>query len=195
METYLETAARNLSRAREILRRSGIREAWEEAGAEVRTVGSLRTGLLMKHLDIDLHVYTGTLRPEQGFAVIARIAARTAVRRMEFLDLSATDEKCLEWHLYLPDEEGDLWQVDMIQILKGSRYDGHFGRIADRIAARLTPELKRTILRIKHDVPDGTKAAGIEICRAALDDGITDYQEFIRWKRTHPDGSSMEWLP
>lgn len=35
-----------------------MRELWQEAGARAEVVGSLRSGLLCRHLDIDLHVYT-----------------------------------------------------------------------------------------------------------------------------------------
>lgn len=43
-------------RAHEVICRSGIREAWERIGAKVNQVGSMATGLLMKHRDIDFHI-------------------------------------------------------------------------------------------------------------------------------------------
>ena len=63
MEEILRLAARNTERAREIVDRLRLYERWQAAGAEVRAVGSLRMGLLMKHLDIDLHLYTERLDP------------------------------------------------------------------------------------------------------------------------------------
>ena len=48
----------------------------------------------------------------------------------------------------------------MIHIVSGSRYDGHFERVADRIAAALTPETRRTILQLKFETPDDEKIAG-----------------------------------
>lgn len=83
--------------AHALLRATRLRERWEARGAEVHLVGSLATGLLLRHLDIDLHVYTPTLDPADGFA----IAAALAPRRLEFRDLSDTPERCLEWHLWL----------------------------------------------------------------------------------------------
>lgn len=56
-DEILETISRErCARARDILRRSGIVEAWRDAGAQVEIVGSLRMGLIMKHRDIDLHI-------------------------------------------------------------------------------------------------------------------------------------------
>ena len=53
MENILEIAAANQQRAREVIRDTGLEAAWRAAGAEPNLVGSLRTGLLMKHRDID----------------------------------------------------------------------------------------------------------------------------------------------
>ena len=66
--------------AHALLRATRLRERWEACGAEVCLVGSLATGLLLRHLDIDLHVYTLTLNPADGFA----IAAALAPSRLEF---------------------------------------------------------------------------------------------------------------
>ena len=53
-----ELAARNQETAYQVIRKSGVVPAWESIGAEVHLVGSLKTGLLMKHRDIDFHIYT-----------------------------------------------------------------------------------------------------------------------------------------
>ncbi len=66
-------------RAREVIRQSGIREAWEGIGAKVNQVGSVATGLLMKHRDIDFHIYTDTLDAAESFKAISQSApARTS---------------------------------------------------------------------------------------------------------------------
>ena len=75
-DEILETISRERCvRARDILRRSGIVEAWREAGAQVEIVGSLRMGLMMKHRDIDLHIYSAPLTLDRSFAAMSRIAA------------------------------------------------------------------------------------------------------------------------
>ena len=51
----LELAKRNQQKAWEIIEDTRIVRIWEGIGAKVNLVGSLRTGLLMKHRDIDFH--------------------------------------------------------------------------------------------------------------------------------------------
>lgn len=82
--------------AREVIRQSGIREAWESIGAKVNQVGSMATGLLMKHRDIDFHIYTDKLDATESFKAISRICVNPNVIRLEYRNLAATDEACLE---------------------------------------------------------------------------------------------------
>ena len=84
MKTILALAAGNQQRAREIIREMGLHEAWQAVGARTEEGGSLRSGLLCKHLDIDLHVYSPTpLRVERSFDAADRIAAHPRNRRKE----------------------------------------------------------------------------------------------------------------
>ena len=48
----LDLARRNQQKARKIIEDTKIIPIWESIGARVNLVGSLSTGLLMKHLDI-----------------------------------------------------------------------------------------------------------------------------------------------
>lgn len=76
METdYLKLAAENQKRAREVIAELRIEQIWQRYGATVNLVGSLATGLLMKHRDIDFHVYTAA-EPEVAvsFAAMAELA-------------------------------------------------------------------------------------------------------------------------
>ena len=52
----LDLARRNQQKAWKIIEDTKIIPAWESVGARVNLVGSLNTGLLMKHLDIDFHI-------------------------------------------------------------------------------------------------------------------------------------------
>ena len=56
-----ELARQNQQSAWKVLEDTCIIEAWERIGATVRLVGSLRTGLLAKSRDIDIHIYTDRL--------------------------------------------------------------------------------------------------------------------------------------
>ena len=68
----LELAKRNQQKAWEIIEDTRIVRIWEGIGAKVNLVGSLRTGLLMKHRDIDFHIYTSPLDLSASFREIGR---------------------------------------------------------------------------------------------------------------------------
>lgn len=181
-------------RALEVIRLAGIREAWEGIGAKVNKVGSLAMGLLMKHRDIDFHIYTDTLDLQESFKAISRICANPKVTRLEYRNLSATEEACLEWHEWYS-LDGEEWQIDMIQILKGSRFDGHFEHVAERIKSVLTPETRRAILELKALTPADEHIMGIEYYQAVIADGIRSYGQFSTWREEHPADGINLWCP
>lgn len=195
MDIIEETARSIRLRAEQVIRDARIEEIWRSVGAEPRRVGSLRSGLLMKHRDIDYHIYSAPLQLEQSFAAMARIAADPAVEQIVCRNLLHTDEACVEWHATYRGRDGELWQLDMIHIVRGSRYDGYFERAADRIAAALTPETRRAILQLKYDTPDDVKIAGIEYYVAVLRDGVRTGSEFAAWRCSHPLTGIVEWMP
>ena len=187
-------AQNNLKKALQVIEKSCVRQAWESIGATVNQVGSMAMGLLMKHRDIDFHIYTDKLDIAESFKVIQKICANPAVRSMEYRNLADTEEACLEFHVrfILDDEE---WQIDMIQILKGSQFDGYFEHVAQRIKEVLTPETRRTILELKCLTPDDEHIMGIEYYQAVISDGIRSYQEFIQWRKNHPVNGIVNWCP
>ena len=188
------TAGKNFEKALRIIEKSGVRQAWESIGATVNQVGSMAMGLLMKHRDIDFHIYTERLNISESFAVIQKICADPAVTRMEYRNLADTEEACLEFHIWFMQDDEE-WQIDMIQILKGSQFDGYFERVAERIKAVLTPETRRTILELKYLTPDNEHIMGIEYYQAVIADGIRSYPEFIQWRKTHPSNGIVNWCP
>ena len=177
-----------------VIKKSGVRQAWESIGATVNQVGSMAMGLLMKHRDIDFHIYTEKLDIAKSFEVIKKICDNPAVTRLEYRNLADTEEACLEFHIWfmLDDEE---WQIDMIQILKGSQFDGYFERVAQRIKAVLTPETRRAILELKYLTPEDEHIMGIEYYQAVIADGIRTYPEFLQWRKKHPANGIVNWYP
>ena len=111
----LELAERNQQKAWEIIEDTHIIQIWEGIGAKVNLVGSLRTGLLMKHRDIDFHIYTSSLNLHDSFRAMAELAKNTSVKKIECVNLLYTVEACVEWHAWYQDMVGELWQIDMIQ--------------------------------------------------------------------------------
>ena len=181
-------------RAREVIRLSGVREAWERIGATVHPVGSMATGLMMKHRDIDFHIYTDTLDAAESFRAVSQICADPHVSHLEYRNLAATEESCLEWHI-LYELDGEPWQIDMIQIRKGSRFDGHFEHVAERIRAVLTPETRDAILRLKYLTPEHKHIPGIAYYHAVIADCVRTYPQFTAWLQTHPPACIDLWCP
>jgi len=195
MKRILELAENNRRKAREMIAALDIEGAWRSIGAEVHSVGSLRMGLLMKHRDIDFHIYSDPVDLSDSFRAVARLAAHPAVEKIECVNLLHTDEACVEWHVRCRDTEGDLWQIDMIHIRKGSRYDGYFERMADRIAASLTETTRETILRLKYETPDDEHIMGVEYYQAVLRDGVDTYARFEEWRKRNPVTGIVHWMP
>ena len=187
-------AGNNFEKALRIVEKSGVSQAWEDIGATVNQVGSMAMGLLMKHRDIDFHIYTEKLDIAESFSVIQKICANPAVTRMEYRNLAETEEACLEFHVWFMQDDEE-WQIDMIQILKGSQFDGYFERVAQRIKEVLTPETRRTILELKYLTPDDEHIMGIEYYQAVIADGIRSYPEFIQWRKKHAAKGIVNWCP
>ena len=83
----------------------------------------------------------------------------------------------------------------MIHICKGSRYDGYFERVAERIEHVLTDEIRKTVLELKYDTPDTEKISGIEYYRAVIVGGVRSYAEFEQWRERNPSYGIIEWMP
>lgn len=194
-DDFLEIAACNRKRAEEVIADTGLADSWRSVGAEPRLVGSLAMGLLMKHRDIDFHIYSSPLKLSDSFKAMSMIAANPSIVRIECRNMTDTDEKCVEWHAWYEDKERETWQIDMIHILKGSRYDGYFERMASRIRDLLTEETRRTILKLKYLTPETEHIMGVEYYQAVLEGGVRDMREFRLWREKHPVSGIVEWMP
>lgn len=196
METdILKLAEANQQKARQVINDTKIIEIWESIGARINLVGSLKMGLLMKHRDIDFHIYTDPFSLTDSFKAIEKLAENPAIKRIEYGNLLDTDEQCIEWHAWYQDSNNDLWQFDMIHIITGSYYDGYFENVAERIMAVLTPDTKKTILELKDATPEDVKIMGIEYYMAVIRDGIHTYDDFIRWRLANPVSGVLNWCP
>lgn len=190
---YAAAAQKNETNAHAVIRKSGIIPAWKNIGAEINLVGSLKIGTLGKHPDIDFHTYTPELDIRQSFAVIAQIAQNPQARRIEFVNLADTEECCFEWHIWFDDNNGTLWQIDIIQIKRGTKYDGYFEKQAEEIKAAMSEEMRQTIIRLKFETPDNFKIAGIEYYKAVIQDGITSFDDFLKWRKSHNFEGIIKW--
>ena len=195
MENILQIAEQNQQKARNIIRDTRLIEIWQSIGAEPRLVGSLKTGLLMKHRDIDFHIYSAPLTVSDSFAAMTRLAENPGIVQIQYGNLLDTEEKCIEWHAYYRDSDKQLWQIDMIHMSVGSPWEGYFERVADRISAALTDETRLAILRLKFETSATEHVPGIAYCMAVLRDGVRTRSEFEAWRAAHPLTGIEEWMP
>lgn len=195
MSIYTEHAAENTRRANDIIAALDLQRLWESIGAEIRQVGSMRMGLLAKHRDLDFHIYSDGIDLRSDFDIMGKLSSIPGIERIEFGNLLNTDEACVEWHAWYRDETGDEWQIDMIHIRRGSRYDGYFEKVADSIVTSLTEERREAILRLKFETPDDLKIMGIEYYQAVIRDNVRTWDEFVAWRAEHPITGIIEWIP
>ena len=195
MKQIEEIATENQQKAWEIIRDTNVMGIWQDAGATINLVGSLKTGLLVKHRDIDFHIYTECLDIADSFSVMTKLAQHPRIKRIEYGNLIDTDEKCIEWHAWYEDECKNLWQLDMIHIEKGSTYDGYFEKVAERISALLTEDPRQAILRLKYETPETEKIMGILYYKAVIQGGVRTYTEFAEWIKSNPTDGVIEWMP
>ena len=107
----LDIARLNQQRAWKVVEDSGVIPAWESIGAEINLVGSLSTGLLMTHRDIDFHIYTSSLSLADSFRAMAKLAENTSVKKIECVNLLHTVEACVEWHAWYQDSDLSLIHI------------------------------------------------------------------------------------
>ena len=191
----LKLAAHNQQEAWKVLQDTAVIPAWESIGATVNVVGSLKSGLIMKNRDIDLHIYTEELDIAGSFSVIKELAQRLPLKDIQYRNLIDTEEACMEWHALYEDKNMNVWKFDMIHIRKGSKYDGVVEKVTDAIILQLTPDIHHTILQIKYDIPDDLFIPGIEIYHAVFSGNVRNYRELEQWRQSNPLTNSLDWIP
>ena len=184
----------NQEKAKSVLKRSCIANVWEQNGCRVNLIGSLRMGLFANHRDIDLHVYSKGITEESSFTIAAQIAKIPEVTEIKCINGLHTEEHCVAWHIFYKHEE-EIWQFDVIHIEEGSKYDGYFERMADRITEVMTPVQKEMILRLKFDTPTDKDYHGVEYYEAVIADGISNMEDFEEWVSEHRKKPMYYWIP
>lgn len=195
MKEYLSDALRNQQRAHEILSESKIVELWQNHGCRVNLIGSLAMKLLVKHLDIDLHVYSSGITEESSFAIASQMAKYKRIKEIKCINGLHTDEHCIAWHVKYEDTDSRIWQIDIIHIEAGSCYDGYFEKMAERINERLSEEDRDTIMRLKYETPDGEEIHGVEYYQAVMEAGVKSLPEMRTWVAANRKKGGNYWMP
>lgn len=183
--------------ARQLLAALRLPHVLEQAGARCAVVGSLATGLMAAHRDIDLHVYTPALTLAGSVALMTPLLGHSCVRRMECRNSIATEEACVEWHLWCTAPSGRLWQLDIIHILAGSACDGFVEDFGQRLQAALTPERRQAILEIKFRLAPDAGIPALRVYEAVIAHDIRTWPDFCRWLAARPSESDglCRWRP
>lgn len=195
MENIFEISLKNQDKARRIIEDLDIINLWQSSGARINLVGSLKMGLMMKHKDIDFHIYSKNISVSKTSEILDKLSKHPRISNIRLKDLIKTEENCIECHADYEDFDNNIWQIDMIHIEEGSKYDGFFENVAERILHVLTPQTKETILRLKYDTPDDIKISGIEYYKAVIKDGVTTFPEFLEWRENQNNSGVIEWCP
>lgn len=195
MKKYETLARQNQQRAKEILRKLDLLNFWESHGCRANLIGSLAMGLLVKHLDIDIHVYSLGITEESSFAIAAELAKNPRIKEIRCINGLHTEEHCMAWHAIYEDEVGDRWQIDMIHIENGTQYDGYFERMAERINEKLTAGQRDAILRLKYETPDDEEIHGVEYYQSVMEDGVRSLEELRDWVKAHRNPDGIYWIP
>ncbi|GBC61645.1 hypothetical protein DENIS_2607 [Desulfonema ishimotonii] len=195
MESILDIASQMQKEAWAVIEDTDVMGLWASIGATINLVGSLKTDLLINNRDIDFHIYTNPFKLADSFSVISRLAENKRIKMINYSNLLEAEDKCIEWHAFYDDQDGNSWQIDMIHILNESPYVGYFENVAERISKVLTSETREAILRIKNAIPIDKKVMSIQIYQAVIKDGIRDIESFRRWKEQNPEDGIITWVP
>ena len=195
MNQLYDIAAEMQNKAQAVIRDTNIINLWRSIGATVNMVGSLKTGLLISNRDIDLHVYTDPFNLADSFSVMAKLAENERIHTINYHNLLNHEDRCLEWHAFYTDEDGQSWQLDMIHILADSPYAGYFEKVAERISLALNNETRTAILGIKQAIPKDKKVMAIEVYKAVIESGIRDIEAFWLWRENNAEEGVVSWMP
>lgn len=196
MENLENVAESNLQKAFEIIRELKIEKIYEELNSTCNLVGSVKTGLLMSHLDIDFHVYSDEFSVEKSFNAIAKISQNPKIKEVFYKNLLEEDDMCLEWHLLYEEVPERIWTIDIMHIKNESLYAGVIERVTEKISSVLTEKMKQTILKIKWESErHKEKIFGIDIYQAVIEENIDTFQDFQIWKQNKKDVGISLWEP
>ena len=196
MENLENIAESNLQKAFEIIRELKIEKIYEELNSTCNLVGSVKTGLLISHLDIDFHVYSDEFSVEKSFNAIAKISQNPKIKEVLYKNLLEEDDMCLEWHLLYEEIPERIWTIDIMHIKNESLYAGAIERVTEKINSVLTEKMRQTILKIKWESEQHKeKFFGIDIYQAVIEENIDTFQDFQKWKQNRKDVGISLWEP
>ncbi|MFW6275220.1 MAG: phosphoglycerate mutase family protein [bacterium] len=197
MEDFEIVSKKNLEKAFEIIDELQIERTWRNLNSTCNLVGSVKTGLLMNHLDIDFHTYSDDFSIQNSFKAISQISQNHKIKEVWYRNLIAAEDKCLEWHLTYEETPERNWTIDIIHIKNESPYAGVIERVTEKIRKLVMNEkIRHTILRIKNESEQQKeRISGIDIYQAVIDEKIETFEKFKIWKQNKKDIGISMWEP
>ncbi len=191
-----EISNRNLEKALQIIEELQIEEIWKASGSVCYLVGSVKTRLLVEHLDIDFHVYSNDFSITKSFKAISKICENPKITDVVYKNLMKAEDMCLEWHLSYEETPFRIWTIDIIHIMNESPYAGMIERVTGKINAVMTDKWRNAILKIKWESSrKNEKVIGIEVYQAVIDDGVETYDDFKTWEMNRKSTGISLWEP
>ena len=195
MDSILNQAEKIQKQAWNIIDKTNVIHIWENIGAQINVIGSLKTGLMINHRDIDFHIYSTPFNLVDSFSAVAKLAENPGIRHICYANLLDEEDQCLEWHATYLDELNQEWTLDMIHLHENSPFVGYFEKVSDGILCKLTPSNKQTILSIKYETAKIGKFPAIKIYQAVLQQNITTTNDFLGWFSTQKENEIEQWMP
>ena len=190
----LERSRAMSRRALDIVDGLGLMRVWKRFGRPV-LVGAVAHGLVLDP-DIDMEIYCPELRPQDGFAVLARAVRHPGVRQTLFQNHMYGPDKALYWQIVFEDADDLTWKIDMWSAPDDYALPRGEDLVAP-LARALTPELRRTILELKDWRASSPDVAflSIDLYRAVVRDGVRDPAGMRHWLQHNETGLLSDWKP
>ncbi len=196
MNDLLELSENNLQKAHKIIDELKIFQNWNDLDSACHLVGSVKTGLILHHRDIDFHVYSNDFSIDKSFAAIAAISNNAKIREAAYKNLLDAEDMCLEWHLQYEESPEEIWTIDIIHIKNESPYAGMVERVTDSINRVLTNDLRDKILKLKDECHQhNARVMGIEIYEAVIEHHIHTLEGLTEWKNKRAKSDISLWEP
>jgi hypothetical protein len=172
---------------------SGLHDILNSYG-DVRVVGSYSLHL-MAWRDLDIEIVREPVDRRSFFELGYRIADHLKPPRLHYRDEVVARTPGLPtglyWGIYLGDERAGAWKIDVWSVDR-QQAESTRAKMAS-LQARLSPELRRTIIEIKSqiwaDPGYRRKFSSQDLYSAVLDEGVRDLNKFWEFLRARGDTS------
>lgn len=188
----LERAEQRKINAESVLTELDILNLWRSVGTPI-IVGGLAYNLVVNP-DIDIEVYCVELDIKSGMAILASLAIHPNVTHAKYSNHLDGPDQGLYYQIKYKADTGEVWKIDMW--LMAHDHPGPCARdLVKPLVAVLDDAKRRMILHLKEKVKESNlKVASIKIYQAVVDHNIEDFNEFITWYESEPQGLTF-WKP